>query len=82
MSTTTYRARLFRNGGSQAIRLPRECRFPGDEVILRKQGDRVIIEAVERGWSRRFLAIVAGPRKATLPARRQPRSAEEREALA
>jgi antitoxin VapB len=46
-----YRAKLFTNGGSQAVRLPKECRFPGTEVRVRKQGNAVILEPVEkRGW--------------------------------
>ena len=37
-------ARLFRNGRNQAVRIPREFEFPGDEVIIRKDGDRLIVE--------------------------------------
>lgn len=40
--TTT--ARLFRNGRSQAVRLPREFRFDGDRVRVRRVGDGVIVE--------------------------------------
>jgi antitoxin VapB len=39
-------AKLFTNGNSQAVRLPREFRFQGDEVRIRKQGDAVILEPV------------------------------------
>lgn len=42
------RARLFRNGRNQALRIPRELEFPGDEVILRKEEDRLIVEPVAR----------------------------------
>ena len=38
------RARLFRNGRSQAVRIPRELELPGKEVIIHKDGDRLIIE--------------------------------------
>jgi len=50
------RAKLFQNGGSQAVRLPRECRFPeGDsEVVVRKVGRRVILEPVD-DWPDEFL---------------------------
>jgi antitoxin VapB len=50
------RAKLFQNGGSQAVRLPRECRFPeGDaEVIVRRVGRRVILEPVN-DWPEAFL---------------------------
>jgi antitoxin VapB len=37
-------AKLFRNGRSQAVRLPREFRFEGDEVRIRKVGDGVLLE--------------------------------------
>ena len=42
--TSERRARLFRNGRSQAVRIPRELEFPGTEVIIHKEGDRLIIE--------------------------------------
>jgi antitoxin VapB len=43
------RAKLFQNGGSQAVRLPRECRFPrgASEVIVRRIGRRVVLEPVD-----------------------------------
>lgn len=37
-------AKIFRNGRSQAVRLPREFRFEGDEVRIRKVGDGVLLE--------------------------------------
>lgn len=37
-------AKLFRNGRSQAVRLPREFRFEGDEVRIRQFGDGVLLE--------------------------------------
>jgi len=52
----TARAKLFQNGGSQAVRLPRECRFPEgeSEVAVRRVGRRVILERVEE-WPDEFL---------------------------
>jgi antitoxin VapB len=50
------RAKIFQNGGSQAVRLPKSCRFSDDleEVIVRRVGRQVILEpAVE--WSEEFL---------------------------
>lgn len=41
-------ARLFRNGRNQAVRIPRELELPGDEVIIRKEGDLVILEPVTK----------------------------------
>jgi antitoxin VapB len=50
------RARLFRNGRNQALRIPREFELPGDEAIVRKEGDRLIIEPVAKPS---LLAILA-----------------------
>lgn len=44
-------AKLFTHGGSQAVRLPREFRFDGREVRIRKDGDKVILEPLERDWA-------------------------------
>jgi antitoxin VapB len=50
------RAKLFQNGGSQAVRLPRECRFPEgeSEVVVRRVGRRVVLEPVDE-WPDEFL---------------------------
>jgi len=54
----SQRAKLFRSGGSQAVRLPKAFRFEGEEeVLVSRQGDRVILEPVKRTWSRRFLDL-------------------------
>jgi antitoxin VapB len=48
----TKTARLFMNGGSQAVRLPAEFRFDGDEVLVRRDertGD--VILSRKTGWS-------------------------------
>jgi antitoxin VapB len=44
-------AKLFTHGGSQAVRLPREFRFDGREVRIRRDGDKVILEPLERDWA-------------------------------
>jgi len=36
--------RLFRNGRNQAVRIPREFELPGSDAIMRKEGERLIIE--------------------------------------
>jgi antitoxin VapB len=41
-------AKLFRNGRSQAVRLPKEFRFEGDEVRIRRMGESVVLEPVTR----------------------------------
>jgi antitoxin VapB len=39
--------RLFRNGANQAVRIPKEFELPGKEAIMRREGNRLVIEAVE-----------------------------------
>jgi antitoxin VapB len=56
MSDTERHVRLFRNGSNQALRIPREFELDADEAILRKEGDRLIIEPVRKG---RLLALLA-----------------------
>ena len=36
-------AKLFKNGSSQAVRLPKEYRFEGDKVHIYREGDKVIL---------------------------------------
>lgn len=36
--------KLFRNGRNQAVRIPREFELPGQDAIMRKDGDRLVIE--------------------------------------
>lgn len=36
--------RLFRNGANQAVRIPKEFELPGKEAIMRREGNRLIIE--------------------------------------
>ena len=40
--------RLFKNGRNQALRIPREYELSGNEAVIRKEGNRLIIEAVQR----------------------------------
>jgi len=40
--------RLFRNGANQALRIPREFELPGTEAVLRKEGNRLIVEPIEQ----------------------------------
>lgn len=50
------RATLFTNGSNQAIRIPRDFELPGKEVLIHKEGDRLIIEPVPLP---RLLAVLA-----------------------
>ena len=51
------RVRLFRNGRNQAVRIPREFEIAGDEAVVRKEGDRLILEPVP---PKSLLEVLAG----------------------
>jgi antitoxin VapB len=55
MSTERH-VKVFRNGRNKAVRIPREFEFPGEEAIMRKEGDRLIIEPVP---PKSLLAVLA-----------------------
>ncbi len=48
--------KLFKNGRNQAVRIPREFELPGEDAIMRKEGDRLIIEPAP---PRSLLAVLA-----------------------
>ncbi len=51
-------AKLFKNGRSQAVRLPKAFRFKGTEVKIRKDGNRVILEPLDTSdWPAGFWDI-------------------------
>ena len=52
-------AKLFKNGSSQAVRLPAEFRFDGQEVQITRDGDRVILSPVNNPLA---AFLVSGPR--------------------
>jgi antitoxin VapB len=52
-------ARVFWSGRSQAVRLPKEFRFEGDEVRIRRHGAAVILEPIATDWA--WLDALAGP---------------------
>lgn len=53
------RAKIFNSGGSQAVRLPKSCRFPETqrEVVARRVGRKVILEPADE-WSPDFIAAL------------------------
>jgi len=57
---TERHVRLFRNGRNQAVRIPREFELEGDEAIIRKEGNRLIVEPVKKGG---LLSVLAGLKK-------------------
>jgi antitoxin VapB len=45
------RAKIFWSGRSQAVRLPKEFRFEGEEVRIRRHGSAVILEPISEDWA-------------------------------
>src|SRR5436853_3872059 len=57
-------AKLFQNGNSQAVRLPREFRFKGDKVRIRREGRSVVLEPLEddvRAWLAELRSLASDP---------------------
>ena len=50
-------AKIFENGRSQAVRLPKECRFASDEVYVNRIGDIVMLLPKEDNWDSFMRAI-------------------------
>ena len=46
--TERRRVKIFRNGRNQAVRIPVEFEFPGDEAMMHRDGDRLVIEPVRK----------------------------------
>jgi virulence-associated protein VagC len=73
-------AKVFRSGNSQAVRLPREARFPEHirEVTVSREGDRLILEPLPRArFDERFWSVLG-----TMPKfRRPPQKRQRRRAL-
>jgi virulence-associated protein VagC len=48
-------AKIFQNGRSQAVRIPKAFRFKDNEVKISKKGDKVILEPIEKSkWPEGF----------------------------
>ena len=47
-------AKLFQNGQSQAVRLPKEFRFDGSEVLIKKSGSAVVLIPLVNSWESLF----------------------------
>lgn len=70
-------AKLFRNGRSQAVRLPKEFRFEGDEVYVKRVGNAVVLLPHQDSWRGLFesLELFSGD---FMESRDQPVRPEER----
>jgi antitoxin VapB len=73
-------AKLFRNGRSQAVRLPKDCRFEGDEVYVKREGRVVTLIPKDDPWRELFEAVALYDPSDPLE-RRQPREPQVRKSL-
>jgi antitoxin VapB len=73
-------AKIFRTGRSQAVRLPKEYRFEGDEVYIRRVGNTVVLQPKDKTWDD-VLHALALFEPGTFPDRAQPRAQQRRPAL-
>jgi antitoxin VapB len=70
-------AKLFQNGQSQAVRLPKEYRFKGDRVVIKKVGNAVVLLPLDNPWQ--VLEESLGRFSADfMPHRRQPKKQQRR----
>jgi antitoxin VapB len=52
-----HTAKIFRNGKSQAVRLPKEFRLEGDEVYVNQVGGTVVLFPKENPWASFFESL-------------------------
>ena len=50
-------AKLFQNGQSQAVRLPKEFRFEGDAVFIKRSGSAVVLIPLVNSWDSIFTSL-------------------------
>ncbi len=74
------RAKLFKNGQSQAVRLPKRLRFEGTEVYARRLGNGVLLLPIDDPWGslREALEMFSSD---FMEEREQPAAPQKREAL-
>ena len=65
-------AKLFRNGSSQAVRLPKAFRISGNKVKIFKKGNQVILEPIETTWDSLFQSLSEFPEDFMKDGRNQP----------
>jgi len=64
-------AKLFKSGNSQAVRLPKEYRFTGTEVVIKRLGNAVVLLPKDDPWQVLFDALQEFPEDAGIT-REQP----------
>ena len=71
-------AKIFKSGNSQAIRLPKEFRMPGEKVKIFRRGNQIVLEPLEPTWDALFDSLSEFPDDFMQDGRQQP-EAQERE---
>ena len=71
-------AKLFKNGESQAVRLPKEFRFPGNEVFIKRVGTAIVLLPKARSWESLIESLAKFPPD-FMETRDQPAETERRE---
>jgi len=73
-------AKLFKNGESQAVRLPKEFRFAGDEVFIQRAGSAVVLLPKAKSWDTLIESLAKFPAD-FMRDREQPTEVDRREGL-
>jgi antitoxin VapB len=69
--TAARRVKLFKNGRSQAVRIPAEFRFSGTEVLMSREGDLLVLKPLGRRTSA-WHELLFGAGQTDFPEREQP----------
>jgi antitoxin VapB len=73
-------AKLFKNGDSQAVRLPKEFRFDGTEVLIQRVGEAVVLLPQSKSWATLASSLEKFPLD-FMNEREQPAETDSRESL-
>lgn len=65
-------AKIFQNGRSQAVRLPKAFRLTGTEVKITREGNKIILEPIELSWDDWFKNLEQMPEDFMSQGREQP----------
>jgi len=65
-------AKLFKSGNSQAVRLPKDFRLPGQKVRIFRRGNQIILEPLEVTWDAFFASLDDFPEDFMENGRQQP----------
>ncbi|MFY9530613.1 MAG: type II toxin-antitoxin system VapB family antitoxin [Candidatus Acidiferrales bacterium] len=74
------KARVFKSGNSQAVRLPKQFRFDVNEVEILRRGDEIVLREPKRDLSQAFAALGAMPEDFMADGR-QDQAPQKRDAL-